>query len=277
MSSRRRATAALTVALLPLGLVACTAEAPDPPPEPVPTTLSARPTPKPQPKARIEATAPRVITGGGISAGAPDKVWEQALDLVRDWLLNPAYMQRHAIRERDELAGLGRLMTPEARKRWNRTTRRVIEGHLDPDPTWLDRRAAAEGKVHQLVVWNLKLDASRAWDNPMLGPVQVSEGSVMGADGRLRTILRIRTTYRFVGNGQYHRVPVDSVLGLIWEQHGDAWLLDDWWRTVGYGKEREVDRRRDPAPSTGSSTTPTPDRPTRSPGGPQVDPTLVPD
>jgi hypothetical protein len=286
--ARRRTRVGVAAAslLVSASLVAgCATEARTPPPDDVPTTLAAKPTVKPQPKVTIKAEAPDTVLYG-ISSATADQIWQQSLDLISDWMLNPKYMQRHKPKSIDELDGLTKLMTEQGAATWRTQTHRALEGYLKPTPEWWEKKVDLDKWVHQLVVYNLTIRRDRGWDNPMLTPVKVSDGLVVTGKGGVGVIMTINTKFRLIGQGKNYRVPTKSVLGLAWVPDGDGWKLAQWWRVYGMGAEHLKGwKPGDPAPdyNGGSETdainnaTAEPDDGASSSGGPTPGKTLYPE
>lgn len=276
MRRRRTTTGTAVGALLVAALQAgCAPDSEPIPPgaDAVPTTLAPRPTPRPQPSARIRAEQPTYVLGGAGRQSA-EVVWNQSLDLIRNWLLNPELMKSHPVREVTELDGLVRLMTPRAGERWQRITHRALRGYVDPYPAWAARRHKDHLAVHQLVAWNLPPRPGRSWDNPMMSPVRITDAHVTSTGQTITAIFRMTTTYRLVGRDVKYDVPTTGIMGLVWMQDDGAWKLDAWWRSGHADRER-----RHAAKAESASPSAKPSRAPATPGSGALTPvpSLYPD
>lgn len=256
----RAGCAALSAVLATSTLGAC-ARGPEPgqpPVESVPRTLAPRPSNSPQPPARLLIDEPTwVLNGYADSSG--EAVWRQSTELVSEWLLNPDHMTLHPVTSRTELDGLADLMTDEAAARWKKQAHRAITPYIGLPYKGGKFRRQAEAQVGQLVLWNLIPPRNRGWDNPMLGPVHITEGKVIGAQS-LGVIFRVRTSLRMRGQGKLYKVPYITVLTLIWRRVDGEWKLDDWRRSVRLKAEKEIgaEHREDVLGITQGSGTPSP-------------------
>lgn len=262
MSAHPRRTPLAAGLALSLALLAGCADSPPPPPpgaEDVPTTLPAKPKVKKQPKPKIIAEAPQTYLNG-MSQASADLVWQQSLDVVSDWLLNPKYMLRHEVRSARELDGLMKLMTPEAAALWRKQTRAAFKCYVKPFPNCWRDQPVRQLPVEQLVTFMPALRPDRGWDNPMLTPVRIEDALLLSANGQFGVIMPISTSYRLIGQGKEYRQRATSVLGLAWAQHEGEWKISQWWRVYRFDKERIRGWRPGEAPPTepGSTSTPEP-------------------
>lgn len=271
---RRPAALAAGLALMLSLATGCGNDVPPPSGgEAVPTTLAPKPTAKMQPRPRIVAGSPR-MTLSGVSQASGDKVWQQSLDLVSNWLLNPKYMLRHRV-EIDELDGLTRIMTRDAAKRWRRQAHRALGGYVRPDPVWWTRKNKLDLAVFQLVTFNAPLPSDRGWDTPMMTSIRIPDGFMLGQGAAIGVILPVETTFRLIGEGRTYRVPTSSTLGLTWRLEGGTWKLDAWWRTIHTDPEKVKTWQPGEAPP--SEATPHKSGSSASADQPSADPTLIPD
>ncbi|TCJ30237.1 hypothetical protein [Nocardioides jejuensis] len=236
--ARRRSTLAGGVLLSASLLVGC-ASTPPPPPgaEDVSTALPSKPTVKKQPKPEMKADDPRYMLYG-VSSATGQEIWQQSLDLVHNWTLNPKYMQRHKVKDVKELDGLAELMTPDAAKRWKQQAHRALKGYVKPYKGWWEKKKDLDVWVNQLVAYNLMIRRDRGWDNPMLTPIKITDGLVAAGHGGIGVIFTINTKFRLMGQGKKYRVPTQSALGLAWVPTSDGWKLDQWWRVYKFNQER---------------------------------------
>lgn len=241
---------------LSLALLAGCADTPTPPSpgaEDVPSTLPAKPKLKKQPKARIVADAPQTYLTG-MSQASADQVWQQSLDLVSEWLLNPAYMQRHQVRSVRELDGLTKLMTPEAAALWRKQAHTALRCYARPyTDCWRDQ-PKRQLPIEQLVTFMVPLRADRGWDNPMMTPVRIKDALMLSANGQFGVIMPISTKYRLIGQGREYRVASTSVLGLAWTQQDGEWKISQWWRVYRFDREKIKGWRPGEAPPTEAGT-----------------------
>jgi hypothetical protein len=238
LSPRTRSSiAALAVTALFL-VVSCSPETPtnDASRDEVPATLAPRPTPRAQPPVKLVITPPAWQLNG-YAAGSGRQVWNQSMDLVRDWLLRPALVMQHEVKP-DELDGIARLMVPESAEAWLKVAHRAVEGRRNLSGTE-ERRTRAEGAVNQLVFWNVDLASGRGWDNPMFTPAKVTGGQVIGGDN-LTVVFTVDTAARLRGHGLDYEIPYRTALWLVWKKVGNGWKLQTWSRTVSGGKEKLV-------------------------------------
>lgn len=230
---RALAIAVALVASLASGCGGEPSSTPDPR-EAVPSTLAPRPTVKAQPKIELSRHEPEWLLNG-YAASSGHQVWQQSMDLARDWMFRPDLVMSHKVAP-DELEALADEMTDEAAERWRSDVRRALKPWLVRDRV-MARRPKAELALAQLALWNLDLGPRRGWANPMFGPARVSNGRVIGGDG-LGVIYTLRTTLRLRGQGLEYEIPYDTTSMLIWTRVDGVWKLSAWSRNAVMGKER---------------------------------------
>lgn len=233
---RRTAALALSGVLSASLLVACAEEAP-PRPDNVPTTLAPKPEREKQKKPKIKVQAPEYMLYGASSATA-EQIWQQSVDLVHDWTLNPKYMKRHKVEDIHELDGLAKIMTAEGGERWKKQAHAALKGYVKPYQGWWEEKRELDVWVNQLVAFNLMIRRDRGWDNPMLSPIMIKDGLVVAGKGGLGVIFTVSTKFRLIGQGREYRLPTQSVLGLAWVPTEDGFKLDQWWRVYKLNSEK---------------------------------------
>lgn len=262
---RRRIGTLSAGALLGLLLTAgCASETPAPPgADPVPTTLAPKPHHPQQPPV-VRTLTPQYRLAG-LSQASAEQAWEQSVALLPRWTFNPRYMLLHAV-TRTELDDLAKVMTPDAGRRWKRQAHRALGGYVRATPDWLAHRRTYEARVNQLVTFRVQPPANRGWDNPMIGPLSLTSGAVLGGPQGVTVSLELKTAYRLTGQGGYYRVPLKTRLNLAWVPTSDGWKLDRWWRVYITQPERtrtpsnaatasEGERPRDRTPSVSPGAT----------------------
>jgi hypothetical protein len=156
-------------------------------------------------------------------------VWNQAVDLVKKWHINPRLLQtRHYLRR--ELYPVTRFMAPKLARQWRSDVRRAIQvidrGGPPTDPVPLFN-------VFSLVVWNLPTPADGAWRDPMVSKPTI-EGAVLPAVEGLRVTMKVTANFRIDRGTQDALQPYSTVLQLYYRVHDDdeddeddgKWLLE---------------------------------------------------
>ena len=253
---RSRRTPLAAGLTLSLALLAGCGSSPTPPPpgvDDVPSTLPARPEVKEQPRPTVVAEAPEMYLNG-MSQAAADQVWQQSLDVVSDWLLNPKYMLRHQVTSQRELDGLARLMTADAAALWRKQAHAALKCYVKTITNcWRDQQVR-QLPVEQLVTFMTTLSSDRGWDNPMMTPVRIEDALLLSDHGQFGVIMPISTNYRLIGQGKEYRVPAKSVLGLAWAQEDGVWKISQWWRVYRVDKEKLKGWRPGQAPPTADAS-----------------------
>lgn len=251
--TRRVAALALSAVLSASLLVSCAEEAP-PRADDVPTTLAPKPEREKLKKPKVEAEAPSYMLYGASSA-AGEEIWQQSVDLIRKWTLNPKYMRRHKVTSIRELDKLANIMTAEGGARWKKQAHAALKGYVKPYQGWWEEKRELDVWVNQLVAFNLMIRRDRGWDNPMLSPIKITDGLVAAGKGGFGVILTVSTKFRLIGQGRQYRVPTQSVLGLAWVPTEDGYKLDQWWRVYKLDSEKVKGWRPGEEPPVDPTTT----------------------
>jgi len=168
-------------------------------------------------------------------------VWDQAVELVKKWHINPRLLQtRHYLPR--ELNPVAKFMAPELARQWRSDVRRAIRSidrggpPTDPVPMF---------NVFSLVVWNLPTPVDGAWRNPMVSKPTLA-GAVLPAVEALRVDITVTANFRVDRGTEDALQPYSTVLRLYYRLQEDEdaeeddegeWLLEVYTGNWKLGQE----------------------------------------
>ena len=143
-----------------------------------------------------------------------EQVWNQAVELVKKWHINPRLLQTRRYLPR-ELNPVAKVMAPKLARQWRSDVRRAIRSidrggpPTDPVPMF---------NIFSLVVWNLPTPVDGAWRNPMVSK-PTSAGAVLPAIDGLRVSLQVTANFRIDRGNEDALQPYSTVLQLYYRLH----------------------------------------------------------